>query len=205
MTRRTLVGVRADVVLVRHAEPYLPRPGGPDDYGRGLTARGHEQAQALVVDLVDPRPAAVVSSPYLRAVQTVAPTARTLDLAVLSDPLLREWDSGLEARPDYADHYALSWADPDFTRPGGESLAELSARAVGALRALALRFAGGTVVVGSHGTFIARAPAGFGVAVDWPLCRAMPMPARYRLTFAGDRVHASGPGLHPLDRAERGS
>ena len=35
------------LILVRHASPYLPTLGGPDDFHRGLTARGHAEAAAL--------------------------------------------------------------------------------------------------------------------------------------------------------------
>ncbi|GAA3986458.1 histidine phosphatase family protein [Allokutzneria multivorans] len=172
-------------MLVRHAESEIPRPGGPDEYHRPLTATGLAQAASLVL----PRPTRVVSSPYLRAVQTVAP----LGLPVDTVHELREWDSGLQPSPDYARHYAASWADPEMARPGGESLAQLTSRAVAALTALA---DGGVVVVGSHGTFVARALAGFGVStVDWPFSAAMPMPAVYRIRFSAGHPHVSGPGL----------
>jgi 2,3-bisphosphoglycerate-dependent phosphoglycerate mutase len=39
----------------------------------------------------------------------------------------------------------------------------------------------GVVLVGSHGTFVARTLAGFGVEVDWAFVRDMPMPAVYRV------------------------
>ena len=123
------------------------------------------------------------------------PAARELGLPVVTDLALREWDSGLVARPDFADQYAISWADLAFARPGGESLATLSERAVRAVRTLAAEFDGGAVVVGSHGTFISRVLAGFGVAVDWPFSQAMPMPAIYRLGLTDHGVHAAGPGL----------
>jgi 2,3-bisphosphoglycerate-dependent phosphoglycerate mutase len=183
------------VALVRHAEPLVPMAGGPDDFHRGLTERGCAQAQRLVAELVQLRPVMVMSSPFLRAVQTVMPTARRLGMAVVTDPALREWDSGLAPCPDFADHYAISWADPGFVRPGGESLAQLSERAVRALRALADEFDRGAVVVGSHGTFISRALTGFGVTVDWPFSRTMPMPAIYRLRIADHQVTVTGPGL----------
>jgi 2,3-bisphosphoglycerate-dependent phosphoglycerate mutase len=187
--------VGCDLVLVRHAVPFLPVPGGPDDFGRGLTDEGHAQAEQLAAELTALEPVEIVSSPYLRAVQTVAPAARRLGLPVRAVPALREWDSGLAPRPDFAEHYAASWADPGFVRPGGESLARLSERAVAALAELAGRHGGGTVVVGSHGTFVSRALAGFGVAVDWAFSQAMPMPAVYRLRFDGATVKAAGPGL----------
>jgi 2,3-bisphosphoglycerate-dependent phosphoglycerate mutase len=119
-------------------------------------------------------------------VQTVRPLAAALGLPVETHPDLREWDSGIDPRPDYADLYAESWAEPGRARPGGESLRDLSACAVAALTAVA---GDGTVVVGSHGTFVARALVGFGVGgVDWAFCRAMPMPAVYRLRRGARRA-----------------
>ncbi|MCG8919119.1 histidine phosphatase family protein [Actinokineospora sp. PR83] len=186
--------MRCEVVLVRHAESVVPRAGGPDEFRRPLTAAGSARAGRLVGELALSGAVVVVSSPYLRARQTVEPLARAVGVGVRTDPALREWDSGLEPTPDYARHYAASWADPRFARPGGESLAQLTERATAALVALAGRHAGATVVVGSHGTFVARALVGFGVAgVDWEFSRAMPMPAVYRLRFTPAGVAVSGP------------
>lgn len=88
-----------EVVLVRHATPFTPERGGPDDYHRSLTEGGFEQAAQLTDELVAMQPAAVMSSPYLRAVQTVEPTARALGMAVRTRRELREWDSGFEPVP----------------------------------------------------------------------------------------------------------
>jgi len=83
------------LILVRHASPYLPTLGGPDDLHRGLTARGHAEAAALAERLAELAPVRVLSSPYLRAVQTVRPLADVLGLAVETHDDLREWDSGV--------------------------------------------------------------------------------------------------------------
>ncbi|GAA3431995.1 histidine phosphatase family protein [Kutzneria kofuensis] len=182
--------MRADIVLVRHAHPVYPSPGGPDDYHRPLDEIGLAQAEDLVEELAAMGPTLIASSPYLRAVQTIEPLARTLGLPIRTDQNLREWDSGVGPTPDYARYYEESWADPDFARPGGESLNQLTARATAALRELAENQ--GTVVIGSHGTILARALIGFGLTtVDWPFSKAMPMPAVYRIT--GTKI--SGPGL----------
>ncbi|WP_268895618.1 histidine phosphatase family protein [Nocardia sp. CY41] len=83
-----------------------------------------------------------------------------------------------------------------WARPGGESMRQLSGRATAILTQLAQRHRGGTVVIGSHGTFISRALIGFGCReVDWAFHRAMPMPAIYRLAFEDSGVRATGPGL----------
>ena len=172
-----------EVVLVRHALSVTPTAGGPDNVARPLAPEGLRQAAALVDDLCAPAPAAVWSSPYLRAVQTVEPTARALGLMVRTAPDLREWDDGYAFVEDWVSHCERSWADPSLAQPGGESLDGLTVRAVGAVRRLAGQYPGQRVLVGSHGTFVGRALCGFGAPVDWPFLRAMPMPAIYRLRF----------------------
>jgi 2,3-bisphosphoglycerate-dependent phosphoglycerate mutase len=188
--------VSATLILVRHATPFTPEPGGPDDHHRRLTPAGEAQARLLAAELTSPAPAAVISSPYLRAVQTVRPTADACGLTVTTDHLMREWDSGLAPTPDYARHHAASWADPARTRPGGESLDQLTRRAGAALTALAARYDGAPVIVGSHGTFIARALIAFGAPeIDWHFSRGMPMPAVYRIRLGPGGTSITGPGL----------
>ncbi|MEU7754379.1 histidine phosphatase family protein [Micromonospora sp. NPDC049171] len=173
----------AEVVLVRHAVSVQPTADGPHERTRPLTPTGLGQARDLVDALVEPCPAAVWSSPYLRAVQTVQPTAHALGQAVHTWAELREWDDGLPFTTDWEPHYERSWAEPSFARPGGESLDQVTIRAVAAVRALAATYPGRCVVAASHSTLIARALGGLGVAVDWFFERRMPMPAVYRLRF----------------------
>jgi 2,3-bisphosphoglycerate-dependent phosphoglycerate mutase len=163
-----------------------PYPGGPDDYHRPLTETGLAQASRLVEELAAIKPDLIAASPYLRAVQTIQPLADALGMPVHTDHALREWDSGIPPTPDYVRYYEESWADPDFARPGAESLNQLTQRAVSILRTFT-----GTVVIGSHGTFVSRALAGLGVPVDWPFSNAMPTPAIYRVAGTG----ITGPGL----------
>ena len=71
-------GVTTRIVLVRHAQSVWPRLGEPDDDQRPLTSAGLVQAEELVSRLVEFSPVAVLSSPQLRAVQTVTPAASAL-------------------------------------------------------------------------------------------------------------------------------
>lgn len=172
-----------EIVLVRHARSVPPSAGGPDEYTRPLTPEGLRQARDLVDALTEPRPAVVCSSPYLRAIQTVQPTAEALGLPVLTVDGLREWDDGLAYTEDWEAHYAESWADPSFARPGGESLDQLGIRATETVRALVDRHRGRVVLAAGHGTFISRALTAFGRPVDRAAWQRMPMPAIYRLRF----------------------
>jgi len=70
------------VLLVRHAKAgNRDRWEAPDDL-RPLTAKGEAQARDLVALLAGFDVARVLSSPYLRCTQTVAPLAAALGLAV---------------------------------------------------------------------------------------------------------------------------
>lgn len=189
--------MRTEVILVRHAASVVPTADGPDELHRPLTAVGLRQAAELAEVLVAMQPASVWSSPYLRAVQTVEPAARLLDLEVQTHWELREWDHGFGFTRDWMPHYVQSLADLTFTRPDGESLQQLTNRAVDGVLTLVKQYPGKLVLLGSHGTFVSRALAGFGVAVNLPFSRDMPMPALYRLSFDGTAPMptVTGPGL----------
>src|SRR5688500_13951883 len=103
-------GVSTRIVLVRHAQSVRPRHGVPDHDERPLRTDGLASAEALVPRLVGFAPVAVLSSPQLRAVQTVAPAADALGLAVTTWAELREWESGLLPSADWETQYSFNWA-----------------------------------------------------------------------------------------------
>ena len=182
------------LLLVRHASSVPPTPGGPDEHERPLTDAGLRQAEELVDLLTAHAPSRVLSSPYLRAVQTVSPTAAALGVTVETLPALQEWRSGIGPTPSWHAHYRESWERPDWSVTGGETHSALQERAVQALADIAAE-SPGRAVVGSHGTWIARALLGLGCAVDADFWLGMPMPAVYEVDLAGRRPTVSGPGL----------
>lgn len=174
-------GVPTRIVFVRHAESVRPSLGVPDYDERPLTSAGLKAADSLVARLSAFAPEVVLSSPQLRAVQTVAPTATALGLVVTTWPELREWESGLLPSADWERLYTHSWAHPEFAHGSGESLDALTLRAGKALERMAAEHPDATVLVGSHGTFLSRALVAAGRRADWESCRAMPMPAIYEV------------------------
>jgi 2,3-bisphosphoglycerate-dependent phosphoglycerate mutase len=56
-----------------------------------LTKAGIVQAERLVEDLAQVKPSLIASSPYLRAIQTVEPTAQAVGMPVQTHHDLREW------------------------------------------------------------------------------------------------------------------
>jgi phosphohistidine phosphatase SixA len=86
------------VYLVRHANAGKRMKWQGDDRLRPLDERGARQAELLVEQLGDASFALIVSSPYLRCVQSVVPLAKARDLSVQTDEALAEGagaDAGL--------------------------------------------------------------------------------------------------------------
>jgi 8-oxo-dGTP diphosphatase len=76
--------------LIRHAKAGSRHDwNGPDDM-RPLTKAGRRQAEGLIELLREVPVSRVVSSPFLRCVQTVTPLARGLGLPVEPAPVLAE-------------------------------------------------------------------------------------------------------------------
>jgi 8-oxo-dGTP diphosphatase len=85
------------VHVVRHAKAKNRVEWTEPDELRPLTKRGRRQAAGLAERLRDERPAQLVSSPYLRCVQTLDELARALDLTIETTELLAEGANGATA------------------------------------------------------------------------------------------------------------
>ncbi|HWG85568.1 MAG TPA: histidine phosphatase family protein [Deinococcales bacterium] len=185
------------VLLIRHAEPVPPGDPRFEENDRPLSDRGRVQAMELASGLGGMDIAAVYSSPYPRAVQTVQPLADARRLTVTTVPDLRERLLSPQPLPDWREHLEAAWRDHDYCLPGAESGRAAQARAMAALEEIAARHPqGGTVALGSHGNLIALVLHAAEPGVDYAFWSQIPMPALYVLerSDAGWRV-LSGPGL----------
>lgn len=137
------------VYFVRHAEPNY---NNHDNALRELSPKGLAD-RALVTDyLWDKGIAAVLSSPYKRAADTVAPLADALGLPVEPVDGFRERRIDTGWIEDFEAYSRRQWADFGYKRADGESLGEVQRRNIAALEGVLARFPGKTVAVGSHGT-----------------------------------------------------
>jgi 8-oxo-dGTP diphosphatase len=82
------------LLLVRHAHARARKDWSGEDLARPLTNQGLRQAQGLI-SVVErfPTPGRVLSSPYLRCLQTVAPLAARYQLDVERDESVAEGES----------------------------------------------------------------------------------------------------------------
>ena len=173
------------IYFVRHAEPDYRIH---DDALRGLTPRGQADC-ALVTDfLADKGVTAVLSSPYLRALDTVRPFAAAARLPIQHVADFRERRVDSVWIEDFDTFCRQQWADFTYHLPGGECLQEVQTRNIAALQEVLAQHAGETVVIGGHGTAIATVlnhyDPSFGHAQFERMRRLMPWIVR--LDFEGD-------------------
>jgi phosphohistidine phosphatase SixA len=86
------------ILLIRHARAGRRGQAGPDDGARPLDRRGLAQAQALAQLTTGYPIERILSSPYVRCLQTVSPLAAALDLEVERCDALAEGASAGDAR-----------------------------------------------------------------------------------------------------------
>jgi len=141
--------------------------------GVSLGEQGRQQARALAERLSGEAIEAVYSSPLERARETAGPIAQRLGLSPFVSEAVSEIDFGRWTGRDFA---ALE-GDPDWIRwnaergtarpPGGESMAEAQARALGGIEAMRAAHPGGRIAVVSHCDVIKAVLAGFlGLSLD---------------------------------------
>ncbi|EHP44418.1 phosphoglycerate mutase [Cupriavidus basilensis OR16] len=148
------------LILIRHGETAWNRERrlqGQLDIPLNATgvAQADALARALAVEPID----AVYASDLSRAMQTAAPLAETLGLAVQPDPRLRERCYGTLEGMTYAEVAEQLPEDfarwqarvPDYAPDGGESLLVFHERAVEAALALGRRHPGERIALVAHG------------------------------------------------------
>jgi len=191
------------IMLIRHAESMPPKEGvgAESERERPLTARGLRDAEELADTLAADAfaqipPARVYSSPYRRAIQTVAPIAQRhgIDIEIIED--LRERLLSPAPLPDWRAHLQRCWRDFDYAPAGGESSSRAQRRVVAVFEELRARHRGEMVVVGSHGNLISLALHTLEPRVNYDFWNAIPLPAVYRIEFRDARGRIiSGPGM----------
>jgi len=86
------------IVLLRHASAGDRLDWSGDDMLRPLDRRGRAQATALRDTLLDRGVTLLLSSPYVRCTETIAPLAASLGVAIEVDGRLAEGAGGAGAR-----------------------------------------------------------------------------------------------------------
>lgn len=134
-------------MLIRHAKAGGQAPDAP------LTAEGQEQARRLASQLARHGVTRIVSSPWVRAVDTARPLAQALGLTVETDGRLTERILSGRDLPHWQTALRASFAVPALKLPGGESGRTARTRGLAALHDA--RDPDGLSAVFTHGNLLA--------------------------------------------------
>ncbi len=169
------------VYLVRHAKVKIAL----DDRHRPLSDRGRSDVPRVTAFFKDLHLDHVVSSPYVRAVDTVKGIAsdKKLDLELIED--LRERKIANEFINDFGIFTYSQWSDFDFKLPEGESLNEVQTRGTEAFRDLLDRYDGKTFAMGTHGTFMSVLLNAYDKKYDYEFWKKIKSPDIFKVVFEG--------------------
>ncbi len=147
------------IFLVRHGRTRANEEGrfaGRTD--EPLLEKGRKQAQKAAEALLDKGISAIYTSPVLRTVETASIMANILGCPVLKEPSFSEisiplWDGKLktELLEDNSSGYQQWKENPKgFNIPGGETLYQVTQRAVDAIERISRRHQGQNIAVVTH-------------------------------------------------------
>ena len=173
---------KTTVYLLRHAQT-IPVEGVENSQWH-LSTSGHEQAKALASKLAQLNADVVLSSPYVRARETLAPYLEQQGKDVILDASLSE--AGLAdtfmSPVEYQELMQRCWQDKDHTGDR-ESLNECKKRMVSALGRLVENHEGKTILVSSHGAPLAMVLSYFEVDYGYDNWVNMKMPDLFKLVY----------------------
>ncbi|WP_040979486.1 histidine phosphatase family protein [Oceanobacillus jeddahense] len=135
------------VYIIRHCEATGQAPDAP------LTEKGKEQAEELAAFLSDKEVNRIISSPFLRAIQTIEPLAEKNNLKIETDHRLRERVLSTVSMPDWIEKLEAAYTDLDLKYEGGESGNEATRRIVDVVNDLRTSDAENSIIV-AHGGII---------------------------------------------------
>ena len=137
--------------FIRHAQADNTNRDGRN---RPLTEKGLADRKLVTEFLQDKQIYAVFSSPYKRAVDTVADFAdkHGFEVELIEDFRERKSDSNWLRDTDFFPFIERQWADFSYSLSDGECLAEVQKRNIAALNGVLQKHKGQNIVIGTHGT-----------------------------------------------------
>ncbi len=168
--------------FVRHCRAAGQEPDAP------LTAEGHQQAIALVDLLYNHNIERIVSSPFVRAYQSIAPLAEGLGLDIEIDERLAERVMSSTPLADWQKRLAETFLDLDLCLEGGESSRTAMMRGVAVVSEV-LQQAASTIVIVTHGNLMTLILKHFNDHIGYTEWQQLSNPDVYRVHFFGAQTH----------------
>ena len=135
------------IYLVRHAKATGQAADAP------LTSEGIDQAENLAEFLLEAQIGQIVSSPFVRAFESIKPLSIRLNIEIKSDERLIEAALSTIDYSDWLDKLRGTFSDFELSFEGGESSRAATTRAIAAINDALLLYTDPIVVV-THGRLL---------------------------------------------------
>jgi len=133
------------IYLVRHCEAEGQAPEA------ALTLRGSRQAENLANHFIDLDIKRIITSPYVRAAQSILPLAELVGIEAEEDERLKEWRLSVSPLVDWQSFLKQSFSNLDICYEGGESAREAMTRGISVMRETLDAMGQGKAVIVTHG------------------------------------------------------
>jgi 2,3-bisphosphoglycerate-dependent phosphoglycerate mutase len=171
--------VHTNIYLVRHAHSTYT----PDELGRPLSEKGKKDAERVTELLKNRKIDVVISSPYLRAIETVEGVAFYHNLPIINMEDFKERRLAKQPVENFETAIYKVWHDEHFSFDGGESNKEAQERGIRALKKVLTEYRGKNIVIGTHGNIMVLIMNDYDSNYDYEFWKQLSMPDIYQLTF----------------------
>jgi 2,3-bisphosphoglycerate-dependent phosphoglycerate mutase len=163
----------AVIYWARHCQETGQEPDAP------LTQEGHQQARRLAKFVREYGIERIVSSPYLRAIQSIQPFAKLSGCKIETDARLRERVLSPSPVPDWKDALRKSFDDQNYSLRGGETARTAGDRAEAVFNECIWRRR--TTIVVSHGYLTILLLIRLGRAISFEASLRLTNPDLFRI------------------------
>ena len=176
------------VYFIRHAEPERSADSMYTDRTYPLTAKGLEDRKLVNAFLQDKDIDVVLSSPFKRAVDTVAEFAAQIGCKVelVEDFRERAITEKWLGTDEFKKFAQKQWDDHTYKLPDGESIFEVQKRKLAALKNILKQHHGKNIVIGTHGMALSTLLMHYENSFGYDQHVEMPMPYVVKMIFDGD-------------------
>lgn len=169
------------IYVIRHCEAQ----GQASD--ASLTEQGFYQAEVLAEFFTDKKIERIITSPFLRAIQTIEPLSTRGNINIEIDERLSERILSIKDLPDWYEKLQATFTDMDLKFDGGESSNEARRRIVNVVEGILLGESEHTIVV-SHGNIITLLLKSYNSEVDFQFWTHLSNPDVFQLSVKNHEV-----------------
>ena len=172
------------IYLVRHAHSNYSN----DELGRSVSEEGRMHVEHVSKLLIEENIEVFISSPYRRAIQTVAGAAEVLGMNIELNESFKERTLSSIPVEDFETTIQNVWNDPSFSLEGGESNIQAQQRGIGGLTEILEGYKGKRVAIGTHGNIMAIIMNYYDSRYNYEFWKGLSMPDIYKLSFDDNRL-----------------